>query len=95
MSDEPDLLAALQEQLNKTQLAIAAAKRKETMATRQRSTGLTEGARVRTNTPRSERFHNREGVVIGRANLGEIGVGFGKNGGALAAYFLPTELIKL
>lgn len=94
-SEPRDLLAELQASLDKARADLAAAKRKETFERRQRATGLTEGQRVRTNCPRSERFHDREGVVIGRANLGEIGVALGKTGTTLSAYFLPSELIKL
>lgn len=91
----PDLLAELQEKIDKARAQLAAAKRQETTARKQRATGLTEGQRVRTNCPRSPRFHERDGVVIGKANLGEIGVSLSKSGTSLSAYFLPSELIKL
>ena len=94
-ADPQTRLADLQASLEKARAELAAAKRKETFERRQRATGLTEGQRVRTNCPRSERFHGREGVVIGRANLGEIGVSLSKSGTTLSAYFLPSELIKL
>jgi len=76
----------------------ATAARKATLATRNGPTGYRVGWWVRTNTPRSPRFHNRTGVVVTN-NLGEVGIGFGTDWSIRLpdadAWFLPTELERI
>ena len=77
---------------------VATAERMATIAARTAPTGYRIGTWVRTNTPRSRRFHNRIGVVVTN-NLGEVGVGFGTDWAVklpdLEAWFLPTELERV
>lgn len=74
----------------------ATADRLAAIATRSGPTGFRVGWKVRTNTPRSHRFHDRLGVVVTN-NLGEVGVAFPgdkaeKDPTQVDAWFLPREL---
>lgn len=68
-------------------------KRSATMQARSYATGFRVGDQVLTNTPRSPRFHNRTGKVVG-TNLGEVGVTFTTRERA-DAWFLPAELTRV
>ena len=64
-------------------------------------TGFRVGDKVRTNTPRSPRFHQREGTVLAN-HLGEVGVTFvvatpirTTELDKVDAWFLPAELSKI
>lgn len=70
-----------------------AQKRAETIARRRAATGFRVGDRVRTTTPKTPRFHAREGKVTG-INLGEVGVSF-TGGAAVDAWFKPAELDRV
>lgn len=69
-----------------------AEKRAATNARHRAATGFRVGDRVRTNTPRSGRYHNRIGTVIA-TNLGEVGLSFTASD-SITAWFLPRELTK-
>lgn len=70
-----------------------AAQASVTKLQRSHATEFRIGDQVRTNTPRSARFHNRTGTVV-TTNLGEVGVSFNANDGT-DAWFLPTEITKI
>ena len=52
---------------------------------------LQAGDKVRTNCPRSPRFHQRKGTVVTGQYRGEVGVSFSADDN-IDAYFLPSEL---
>jgi hypothetical protein len=63
------------------------------MQARSYATGFRVGDQVRTNTPRSPRYHERTGRVVA-TNLGEVGVAFNARERA-DAWFLPAELTQV
>lgn len=74
-----------------------AEKGRMTRMARRASTGFRKGDRVRTNAPRSPRFHRRLGVVVDPCNLDEVGLTFRLDADlgvatGVAAWFLPGEL---
>lgn len=82
---------------NESRRATTAARR-AVIADRTKPTGYRIGTWVRTNCPKSPRFHNLAGVVVTN-NLGEVGLGFGTEWSiqlpSVDAWFLPTELTKI
>ena len=89
----PESSLELPEDLESAIRKARAAQAAVTKLQRSHATGFRIGDNVRTNTPRSPRFHDRSGVVV-TTNLGEVGVSFNAND-ATDAWFLPTELSKI
>lgn len=102
LAGSPELAAAaptpLPPGLREYEALTPAQKAELTKKAQRRATGFRNGDQVRTNTPRSPRFHNRVGVVSA-TNLGEVGVSFSRvrpDGRPNSeAWFLPSELTKV
>ena len=69
-----------------------AARAAETKLAKSYATGYRIDDQVVVNTPKTPRIHGKKGRVV-TTNLGEVGVSFSASD-AVAAWFLPAELVK-